>query len=187
LIAWAGARWLIVTDKLAPADAIIVLSGSSTFVERTQHAARLYADQVSDKVIITNDNRQGSWLSSEQRNPYFYERARWELMRLGVPADRIEILQTPVYSTWDEAVLAEQYCEAHGLRSLLIVTSGYHSRRALWTFQNQFRDKGIQVGVDPVSPGFQTPPPKTWWLHLRGWQTVFGEYLKLIYYRVRNS
>lgn len=163
-----------------------MLSGSSTFVERTHHAAELYSRKVADKVLLTNDNRQGSWVQSEQRNPFFYESARLELIRRGVPAEKIEVLNPPVYSTWDEANLARDYCSAHGLRSLQVVTSAYHSRRAIWTFRKQFLASGVEVGIDPAETGIQTPSPVAWFLHLRGWQMVFVEYLKLVYYRFRR-
>src|SRR6476620_5371261 len=83
--AWIAAKLLIVSVPLNHADAIVVLSGSSTYVERTHLAAQLYNSGRADRIILTNDNLQGGWLRSQQRNPYFYERARWELERLGVP------------------------------------------------------------------------------------------------------
>ncbi len=186
LLTWLAARWLIVSAPLDHADAIVVLSGSSTFVERTHHAAQLYAEHRSEKILLTDDNRQGGWSSVEQRNPYFYERARDELTRLGVPLQNIEVVRPPVYSTWDEATLLSKYCQDNNLRSLLVVTSAYHSRRALWTFRNHFRGTRTQVGLDPVETGIQTPSPPTWWLCPRGWQMVFIEYSKLIYYRCRS-
>ena len=42
------------------------------------------------------------------------------------------------------------------------------------------------LGIDPVETGIQTPPPATWWMYPRGWQLVFVEYLKLIYYLCRS-
>jgi len=186
-ISWLAARWLIVAEPLNRADAIVVLSGSSTFTERVHHAADLYGQHRSQKILLTDDNRQGGWSVSEQRNPYFYERARDELTKRGVPLQDIEILKPPVQSTWDEATLLREYAKTHNLRSLLIVTSAYHSRRALWTFKRQLRANGTQLGVDPVEAGIQTPSPVTWWLHVRGWQMVFIEYLKLIYYRCRGN
>lgn len=186
LVSWLGARWLIVRAPLDRADAIVVLSGSSTLSERVQHAAQLYAEKRASKILLTTDNRQGGWSSAEQRNPYFHEISTAELNRLGVPSESIEVVTPPVSSTWDEGMVLHDYAKAHKLRSLLIVTSSYHSRRALFTFHHFFADDGAQVGIDPVETGIQTPPPATWWLYKRGWQLVLVEYLKLIYYLVRS-
>lgn len=186
LVSWLGARWLIVRAPLERADAIVVLSGSATLSERVQHAARLYAEKRAPKILLTTDNRQGGWSRSEQRNLYFYEIAIRQLSRLGVPTENIEVVTPPVASTWDEATVLRDYAKTHSLRSILIVTSSYHSRRALFTFRNFLADGDVQVGIDPVETGIQTPRPATWWLHLRGWELVLVEYLKLIYYLCRS-
>ena len=185
LIAWLGARALIVSAPLEHADAIVVLSGSSTLAERTQHAARLYSQNRASKILLTTDNHQGGWSTSEQRNPYFHEIAVKELTGLGVPAQNVEVVGPPVNSTWDEAQVISEYSKTHNLHSILIVTSGYHSRRALRTFRTLVGSP-TQVGIDPVETGIQTPPPATWWMYPRGWQLVFVEYLKLIYYLCRS-
>ncbi len=181
LAAWFGARWLIVSVPLEHADVIVVLSGSSAFVERTQLAAQLYAAGRAKKILLTNDNQQGGWLSAEQRNPFFYERARWELQRGGVPESNIEVIGSPVHSTEDEAIALSKYAEANRVRSVLIVTSPYHSRRALRTFRRVLADSGITLGL-AVATGGQTPQPATWWLSRRGWQLVPTEYVKMVYY-----
>jgi uncharacterized SAM-binding protein YcdF (DUF218 family) len=67
------------------------------------------------------------------------------------------------------------------------VTSPYHSRRSLWTLRRVFKESGIEVGVKAVVPGQQSPLPVWWWLSPRGWSMVAGEYLKLIYYRIKYS
>ena len=185
-LAWQAARYLIVSQPLSHADAIVVLSGSATFGERARRAALLYNEGRSSKVLLTNDNRRGGWSSAEQRNPYFYERTIEELKWLGVPQQNIEVIAPPVSSTYDEAVLLRGYSEAHGLRSILIVTSSYHSRRALWTFRHLFQGSETQVGLEPVETGIQTPSPRTWWLYLRGWEMVPNEYLKLAIYWFRS-
>jgi uncharacterized SAM-binding protein YcdF (DUF218 family) len=175
---------LIVNAPLEHADAIIVLSGASAFVERTHVAARLYSEGVAEKVLLTNDNLQGGWLSSEQRNPFFYERARWELERLGVPESEIEVLRPAVSSTQEEALAVQDYVESTKIRSLLIVTSAYHSRRALRTFRRILGSR-VKVGLVSPPPGWQTPGAATWWLSARGWKTVPNEYLKMVYYWLR--
>ncbi|MGH9961079.1 MAG: YdcF family protein [Pyrinomonadaceae bacterium] len=187
LVVWLAARLLIISAPLDRADAIVILSGSSTLLERTQHAARRYSEGRSQKILLTNDGQQGGWSSTEQRNPYFYERTLAALHRLGVPPESIEVVGPVVHGTWDEASLINEYSNTHNLRSFLFVTSSYHSRRALWTFRTLFRGNSTQIGLDAVETGIQTPPPATWWLHIRGWRMVAGEYIKLAYYRINYA
>jgi len=182
--AWAGARYLIKQAPLDKADVIVVLSGSATFKERTREAARLFFAGRARRILITNDNEQGPWSSSDQRNLFFYERSLEQLRNAGVPSESIEVLMQPVTSTYDETQVVRNYAQQHGLHSILIVTSAYHSRRALWVFTRVFRDTGIQIGLDAVPPGQQSPPPATWWLRLRGWQQVPTEYVKMVYYLI---
>ncbi|HEX3249092.1 MAG TPA: YdcF family protein [Pyrinomonadaceae bacterium] len=184
LVAWLAARFLIVNTPLHRADAIVVLSGSSVYKERTQRAAEYYRQGLASRILLTNDNLRGEWSSSEQRNPYFYERTRDNLLLLGMPADRVEVIPRPVTNTYDEAEALREYAVAHGLHSLLVVTSAYHSRRALWTLERVFAGTGIEISLQSIESGEQTPPPLTWWLHFRGWRMVVGEYVKNVYYRL---
>ncbi len=184
-LAWAGARLLIVNLPLERADAVVVLSGSKTLAERSSLAAQLFKEGRTARIILTNDNARGGWSSAEQRNPYFYENAVRQLNRLGVPESAIVVFPQPVSSTHDEAVVVRDLCEQHQLQSLIIVTSAYHSRRALRTFRRVFEGRGKTIGLRAVEPGWQTPAPATWWLRRRGWEMVAGEYLKLAYYALR--
>lgn len=182
LLAWAAARALVVHAELPQADALVVLAGSATYVERTQLAAELYRAGRAPLVLLTDDNERGGWSSAEQRNPFFVERAVNELVGAGVPRERIAVLPQPGGSTYDEAHALRAYATTHNLRALLVVTSAYHSRRALWTLRRVCAGSGIEIGLVPVAPGAQTPAPAGWWLERRGWQFVAGEYVKLLYY-----
>lgn len=183
--AWIAARLLITEAPLAKADVIAVLGGSANYRERAHEAARLLLDGRAQRIVITNDNQRGPWSSADQRNLFFYERAFDEIESAGVPAAEIEVLMTPVGGTHEEAELVKQYAVEHRLNSVLIVTSVYHSRRALWTFSRVFRDTGIQVGLTAARPGTDSPPPAIWWLTVRGWRLVPAEYVKMIYYVVK--
>lgn len=185
VVAWIAARALIVTVDLPTADAIVILSGSSTYVERTQKAAELYKEGRAPLVVLTDDNTRGGWSSAEQRNPYFVERAHAELIKQGVPPDKIRVAPGVAASTYSEVSIIRDYAMAHGLRSVLVVTSAYHSRRAFRSLQQSFAGTGTSVGIIPTLPGGQTPGPVLWWLHLDGWRSVAVEYVKLLYYRVR--
>ena len=182
LVAWVAARSLIVRAELSSADALVVLSGSNTYLERTGWAARLYREGRAPVIILTNDNVPGGWSVAEQRNPLFVEMAAEELRRNGVPAEKIETIPMIASSTHEEALRLREYSIAHHLRSILVVTSAYHSRRALWTLRRVFEGSGIEIGLDTPGTGIQTPAPATWWWHVAGWQIVPGEYVKMIYY-----
>ena len=182
LLAWAAAQLLIVKSDLPIADAIVVLSGSSTYIERADWAARLYRDGRAPLVILTDDKLISGWNGAEEGNPYFYELAAKELQMRGVPAERIRVVAEPALGTYYESLNVREYATSHKLARLLIVTSAYHSRRALWAMRRACKGTGIEISVDGPSPGWQTPSAWTWWLHRWGWRVVAGEYVKLIYY-----
>lgn len=185
LLAIAAARFLIVRSPLARADAIVVLSGSAAHVERAQWAAHLYKSGLAPKIILTNDNQQGGWSETLQRNPFYFERSRDQLLNAGVPPKAIEIRLEPVSSTYEEAQLMRAVQRDLGLKSIVLVTSAYHSRRAFWTFRRVLGGSDTEIGIEPVGLNVTSPPPKTWWFHLKGWQIVPVEYVKLLYYMLR--
>jgi uncharacterized SAM-binding protein YcdF (DUF218 family) len=183
--AWVAARALIVDCELERADAVVVLAGSSTYRERARHAAGIYARGRAPLVLLTDDGQRSGWSAERQTNPLFYERAAEELLKSGVPAERIRVLPGVVTSTHDEALRVREFAEGEGARSLLVVTAAYQSRRARWTMERVLGASGVRVGVDSPPPGEESPPASTWWLRGLGWKLVPGEYVKLVYYVLR--
>jgi uncharacterized SAM-binding protein YcdF (DUF218 family) len=182
LVAWIAARALIVSSDVQRADAVAVMAGSAAYIERTHRAAEIYRAGRAPRVLLTNDGELGGWSSAEQRNKPFVESAAEELQRQGVPAESIEFVPGYALGTYSEAQLLRHHADARGLRSLVVVTSAYHSRRARWALQRAFAGSNLEVGVDAVATGEQTPAPYSWWLTARGWREVAGEYGKLVYY-----
>ncbi len=133
--------------------------------------------------MITNDGGHAGWSSVEQTNVPFVELEQRELIANGVPAEAIAVLPGIVAGTDDEARAVAGAIGARGLRSLLIVTSAYHTRRALRTFDKLLADKNIELGIVAAPLGEQSPEPNRWWLTARGWPMVAGEYVKsAVYY-----
>jgi uncharacterized SAM-binding protein YcdF (DUF218 family) len=182
LVAWSAARLLIVKADMQSADAIIVLSGSSTYVERSARAADLYRAGRAPLVVLTNDGLISGWDHKEDRNPYYYELSARRMQQQGVPADRISLAPGLARGTYDESLLVRDFAVAHHLKRILVVTSGYHSRRALWSMRRACEGSGIEIGIDGAPTGWQTPSPWLWWSKRWGWKLVVGEYLKMIYY-----
>jgi uncharacterized SAM-binding protein YcdF (DUF218 family) len=186
LIGWAAARGLVVSAPLAGgADAVAVLSGGEVYRERAEHAARLFREGRAPRVVLTNDAEPAGWSHERGRTMLFVERAQEALTRAGVPAAAIEVVPGGVTSTHDEAAALAEYARGRGWQTLLVVTSGYHSRRARWTLRRAARERGLTVGLEPASSGAGSPSPWGWWASARGWRMVAGEYAKLVYYRLR--
>lgn len=185
LVAWFAAHLLIIKSDLTAPDAIVILSGSSTYIERANLAANLYREGRAPLILLTNDGLIAGWDHKEDRNPYYYELTAKRLEQQGVPENRIQLAPGFALGTYEESVLVRDYAAAHNLKRLLIVTSGYHSRRALWSMRRACAGSGIEVGIESVTPGWQTPSPWWWWSRRWGWKVVGGEYAKMLYYWTR--
>jgi uncharacterized SAM-binding protein YcdF (DUF218 family) len=116
----------------------------------------------------------------------YVELARKNLISYGIPADKIEILSPQVSGTIDEADALKKKARAENLQKVLLVTSAYHTRRTLRTFEKHFAESGVEteLGIVAVPVGGQTPQPFFWWTSARGWNLVAGEYVKSAVYWV---
>lgn len=180
------AEYLIIEKPLEKADAILVLGGSRTYLERTRKAAELYKNGVATKIYLTDDGEFAGWSRTEKRNPPFVELARNALVSNGIPAENIEILEPQVTGTIYEARILSEKAKNANLNSLLLVTSAYHTRRAFWTFQRIFAEQNqmTRLGITSPPAGEQTPVPDFWWFYPSGWNFVAGEYVKFVIYSV---
>jgi uncharacterized SAM-binding protein YcdF (DUF218 family) len=152
---------------------------------RDRRAQRLVDLHRAPVVILTDDKLTSGWNGAEERNPFFYELAARELQNRGVPKERIQVISEAARGTYDESLNVCEYARSHQFTKLLIVTSAYHSRRALWSMRHACPGYEIETSVDGPPPGWQTPSPWRWWLHRWGWKVVAGEYVKLGYYWLR--
>lgn len=177
---------LIVEKPLDKADAILVLAGSNTYLERTHQAAELFKKGVAPKIYLTDDGEFAGWSKAEQRNPRFVELARDSLIAQGVAAGNIEILEPKVSGTIYEARILSEKAKTANLKSLMLVTSAYHTRRAFSTFERVFKENNqmIELGITSPPTGEQMPAPSLWWLSENGWSFVAGEYVKFVVYWV---
>ena len=88
------------------------------------------------------------------------ERVDW-LVREGVARERIRVLPGSG-NTYGEATAARRYAGKEPFTRLAVVTTPYHTRRALATFAAVFDGSGIDVGTVPAAPAQAVPG--WWWL-----------------------
>ncbi|MEI8289909.1 MAG: YdcF family protein [Verrucomicrobiota bacterium] len=121
----AGVAWfypekfLCVDSGPVSADVIVILGGGQH--ERPQRAAELFQRHAAPRIIISGagDN----------------EINRQILIRAGVPAAAIEV-ESESANTRENAGFTLKLLRAEKVRSVILVTSWYHSRRALMTFKH---------------------------------------------------
>lgn len=148
---------LCVTSRPSAADAIVVLGGEP--VVRAEYAAHLATNGPVPLVIVSG---RGDG-----------EANRRVLERWGVPTNLIKLEGTS-RTTQENALYTVQLLRAHGCRRVIIVTSWYHSRRALSCFRHYAPE--IEFASAPVA---RTQP----WRLERGYIT--SEYLKTVWYVLR--
>lgn len=176
LVPLALESFLVLSSSMPQADAIVLMAGSRQV--REPAASRLYKEGVAPKVLLTNDGVRADFSPKHGRNLYLAEWAKEDLVEKGVPEDAVVLLRYTASGTIHDALNTREYVRAHPeIRRLLVVTSDYHTRRTLWTFQRVFAGEGIQVGVYPVPD-----QSESWWRRVL---VLYVEFLKYVYYYVR--
>jgi len=126
--------WLTVQDPLAPANAIVVLSGGLPW--RAKEAARIYQQNFSANVWVSPGlppARDLEALGIAYVGESFYNQK--VLLALGVPSNAIRILKTPVANTEEEVKEIASECRRESVHKVIVVTSKAHTRRVrfIWS------------------------------------------------------
>jgi uncharacterized SAM-binding protein YcdF (DUF218 family) len=109
---------LLVRTPVSPADVIVVLGGDGT--RRGNWAAKLYRERVAPRILVTGD---GDCIE-----------IRDLLESAGVPPPAI-MVECKSGNTWENASFSGPLLLALGVRRAVLVTSWWHTRRALACFQ----------------------------------------------------
>jgi len=145
------AHWLIREDQLARADVIVALGGDNR-CNREKRAAELYRQGWANKVVVSGIQYAWGIHTAEAGKRY--------VVSLGVAeSDVLMIRDTP--NTRVEAMALEQLMRERGWRSAIIVTSAFHSRRAMYTVERAARD--LTFHSSPVAPEAPEWQPDRWW------------------------
>ena len=174
------------------ADAIVLLSGgiqegapepfgmlelTGVTLERTIAAARIFR-KYQLPVIVTGGELFAGRSEAGAMKEY--------LVSLGVPREKI-IAEERARDTWENALFSKKICDEKGYKKVAIVTSAYHMRRAVLSFEKAgFRD------AVPYPAAYKTSrAPKYYYPdYLPGYgenlRAALHEYLGLIFYRLSN-
>ena len=156
-------KWLIAPDPPVSSDLMVVLAGGSG--ERTETALSLYRAGYAPAILLTSFHGYPA-----------HEMAF--LLKEGVPASALVAPLRPARSTREDAVAIEEIIRRREVRSLLVVTSPYHCRRARLILARALSGHGVRLAVTPSSSLYMNAG--RWWGSRQGWITVPGEFPKLL-------
>jgi uncharacterized SAM-binding protein YcdF (DUF218 family) len=146
------------------ADAIVVLGGDVT--HRPRRALELYQQKAAPGVIISGTGD--------------CEDVRIFLAGHGVPSAAMQ-LECKSRTTMENALLTATLLRTQHVRRVIVVTSWFHSRRAL----NCFRRCAPEIEF--ISLPTTADAPKSHWPNQYERSRVLLEYAKIFYYRVRHG
>ena len=172
MIAFAlnAGRMLVVRD-LRHADAIIVLVGETD--RRPARALELLRQGYAPRVLL-----------DASPDVYVYHRSVAELAEEYIHtlppevAASVSVCQESGLSTVDEAREVRHCLDAVGAHNLLIVTSEYHTRRALSVFRHTYPDRSVGVAgaSEPDQFGVR------WWSHRQWAKVTVNEWARLLWW-----
>lgn len=175
LVLWGG-RLLVATDPLPPrSDVLVVLAGSIRGEQvRRREAMRLLKEGRAERLVLSAPQVTyfGEWVPDLMRRHmervYGLETAR-----------HVVLCPHTASSTREEAEALRPCLEGGGWRTVVVVTSNYHTRRAghVWREVVEDANRPIQIFVHGVSDGdFE---PRGWWRRRRYAKTFVQETTKL--------
>jgi len=168
----------IVSDAVAPADAVAVFGGGVQV--RPFAAARYYREGLVKTVLLSDDHVGPAVALGAVQSDIDFNHA--VLTKLGVPESAIETFGNGSSNTYEEAVALRDWAKRTGAHSIIVPTEIFSARRVRWTLHRVFGE-GYVIRV----PALDDPNygPADWWRSARGVVAFQNEVLKYWYYRLR--
>ena len=169
-----------VDERPASADAAHVLGGG--WLTRSMSCARLFHQGKVSKILIsdvllTTSDRLGETIPETKR-------LKSLLGKLGVPADRIEVIGDQLSSTYEESIALNSWLSKHPGASVMIPTQMFHTRRVRWIMNRRaVGDTGARIFVSSIpSRDYRA---ENWWLNEDGVISFQNEIIKSLVYWLR--
>jgi len=174
-------EWLDVGVPPQPADAVLVLPGDQN--ARPFVAAAIVNSGLAARVFVPKVERSPSVLEGVTLPSD--EQIRLVLLARGVPENKIILLEGHSTSTVNDLESFRRILDRSNIQRVLVVTSHYHTRRSRMLFARYLGNR-----IDRVS--FVSAPTDdyrldNWWKTQEGFQDISTEYVKLVYYWLRDG
>ncbi len=153
---------LIVSDNIENADCIVALGGENI---RKKEAVKLFKKGYAKKILFTG-----------------FEITKDDYERYGLKSNEYIYPVKSAFNTYEESQVVLDILKRYDFKSLILVTSFYHSRRASATFKRFLEKENIKVMVYPVF--WENFDIKNWDKNSYLKKAVIIEWLGLLYYKI---
>lgn len=166
--------YLTPADTLKRADAIVVLSGGP---DRIEWGIKLYQDGWSPRLLLVG-------AALDKSGPSNAAAMRKTALRAGVP-DTAIFLEEDSTNTLENATFSKLVLDSFGAKSIILVTSPYHQRRAYETFKAVYEKENINIINSPS--GYSSWNSKEWWAKPASADLTTSEILKIIWAKITGE
>jgi len=167
--------FLITSDPLQQADAIVVLSGGG--LPRIQEGVELFNDKYGQWLVLTETGQIDPDVGLNTTSI-----SKVDTIMMGIPSGAVLITQVDADSTYKEAIAVRNLLQQKNLSTCIVVTDPYHTRRASIIFKDIVEKAGIDVSIHSVAGSWYRSD--NWFLSGKGWNATLREYIKLIAYSI---
>lgn len=158
----------VTREGCQPADAIIAISGGDTQA-RTKSAIYHYQKGWAPLLIFSGAAEDKDGASNAMA-------MRQQAIAAGVPASAI-VIEEYAENTRENAERTRDLLVSRAISDVILITSGYHQRRASLEFAAQTKGDDITIRNAPTDDKDWS---WWWWTTPRGWYLAYGEFGKII-------
>jgi uncharacterized SAM-binding protein YcdF (DUF218 family) len=163
LLRFAGES-LVVEDPPEKSDAIIILSDDNFYADRATRAAELFRLKLAPVVVASGIRLRP--------NAGIAELMTHDLVERGVPRENVLPFPQDADNTREEAQSLQKLVQEKNWKSLIVVTSNFHTRRAKYIFGKILTDS---VTVRMAAARDADFDPQHWWEHRKSVKRFFHE------------
>lgn len=163
----AAGSFLVRASEPEKADAIFVFAGDG-MGNRITKAAELVREGYAPVAIVSGPQAYYGVYESDLAISF--------AVREGYPESYFESFENYAHSTEEEVDAAAPMIREHGIHRLLLVTSDFHTRRAMKQMQRALPD--VELTMVAAPDGYFSPDG--WWKSREGRKTFFYEWVKTV-------
>lgn len=158
-----------------PCDAVVAISGGNTEV-RANYAGQIVSQGVAKNLLFSGANADPNVISDALT-------MRSAAKKMGISDQKIT-LEENARNTEENARFSAQIIKEKGWKSIILVTSPYHQRRAFLEFKRALEGLDIEIHNAPakIDPDWRG---RTWFLSPRGWYLTMSEFVGIIRFYLR--